>query len=353
MKIGMMSRWNAACGVSMHAELVGRAWVQMGHALKVLAPEEWDKPLTQEDEPYVRRCYCLPHHLDEKGKKRYFFDRNPFLEDFDVFVIQNLERMPMEDLLSVFSRIRKSSRTVLVIHEGGAPKDASFYRFCFDAVVCFDERYKDRFLRDIFPEEKIHIISYPCHPLKKGDKEEARKKLCLPLDKKIVFNYGLGVFRHLHLLPQLERLSKSCPLMFLTLTEIQDWYDLFEVAKKRYGFIELRKGPVSMELLYDYLHASDVLVLHKDSAEGVVVSSTIYACLGSGCPILAYETNFVENFSSEIIKYKNLRDFSRKLEDIFKEKPFVKETLSKAEEFVKKNSSFEVAKKFIELFERL
>jgi len=30
MKIGMMCLWNAANGPSIHAELVGRAWVELG-----------------------------------------------------------------------------------------------------------------------------------------------------------------------------------------------------------------------------------------------------------------------------------------------------------------------------------
>jgi hypothetical protein len=42
MKIAMTSRWNIPCGVSLHAELVGRAWVEMGHDLQVLAPVEWE-----------------------------------------------------------------------------------------------------------------------------------------------------------------------------------------------------------------------------------------------------------------------------------------------------------------------
>ncbi|MEA3485248.1 MAG: hypothetical protein U9R03_00890, partial [Candidatus Aerophobetes bacterium] len=207
MKIGMMSRWNASCGVSMHAELVGRAWVGMGHSLRVLAPREWDKPLTQKDEPYVTRCYRINYPLDEKREKGWFFNQKPFLEDFDVFVVQHLEIMPIKDLLSIFPKIKENAKTVLIIHEGSAPKEANFYKFGVDAVVCFDERYRDRFLRDIFPEEKIHIIFYPCHSLRKGDKEEARKRLDLPQDKKIVFNYGLWVSCHLHLLPRMERLS--------------------------------------------------------------------------------------------------------------------------------------------------
>lgn len=29
MKIAMMNRWNIPCGVSLHAELVGREWAHM------------------------------------------------------------------------------------------------------------------------------------------------------------------------------------------------------------------------------------------------------------------------------------------------------------------------------------
>ena len=300
----MFSRWNVSCGVSMHAELLGRALVRMGHEVKVLAPMECDRPLTQEDEPYANRC-CggVDYPLDRKREDRWFFDQAPFLDDFDIFIVQNLEIMPMKELFPIFSKIKENAKTVLIIHEGNAPENSLFYKFKFDAIVCFDERYKKRFLSKSFPEEKIHIIPYPFHPLEKGDKKKARKILGLPLDKKIIFNFGIGVFRELHLLPTLERLSKKYPLIFLTLTEVQDWYDLFEVAEKRYNFIELRKGPVPIDYLYTYLHASDAFIIHKDSTEAVVVSSTVYACLGSGCPILAYGTNFFESFNEgEIIK---------------------------------------------------
>jgi len=347
-KIGMMSRWNTSCGVSTHAELIGKTWVKMGYSLKILAPKEWTKPLTAQDESYVIRCYRLDS--PQKRGNEWFFDKKPFLDDFDIFVVQNLELMPRKDLILLFPQIREKAKTVLVIHEGKAPENPDFYKFDFDSVVCFDGRYRDRFLRDIFPEEKIHIIPYPCHPLEKGNKEQVRKILGLPLDKRIVFNYGLGVFRHLHLLPEMERLSQRYPLLLLTLTEVQDWYDLFEVAKKRYKFIELRKGPVCLESLYSYLHASDALLLHKDSTEATTVSSTIYTCLGSGCPILTYNTNFVEDLGEEIIKYKKI---SKPLREIFEGNARIKTTLRKAEELVKRNSSYEIGKRFIELFKKL
>ena len=344
MKIVMMSRWNIPCGVSLHAELIGREWVKMGHDLQVLAPVEWEGYRCDVDEPYVKRCYIL------RNKPGYFFDPEPFLnQDCDVFVVQNLEILPMEDMLKVYPFIRERAKTVFVVHEGKPPKDTIFYKFDWDAVVCFDERYK-KFLRDIYREDKIKVIAYPCHPIVHGNKVKARKKLGLPLDKKIVFNYGIGIYRHLHLLHILERLNRGYPLILLTLTHIQEWYDLFEAAKGRYQFIELRKGDIPIRELYTYLHASDALLVHKESAEAIVVPSTVNLCLGSGCPILAYNTNFFETFDREVLKYSALE---QALKDVFEERERVKETLGIAEKYVRENSSYAIAKRFVELFELL
>jgi len=343
----MMSRWNIPCGVSIHAELIGRAWVEMGHELKVLAPLEWENFQSDVDEPFIKRCYRMPKPNRKEG---YFFDPEPFINlDYDIFVVQNLEILPMEDLLKIYPIIRNKSKTVFIVHEGKPPKDPTFYKFEWDAVVCFDERYK-RFLEKIYPKEKIFIIPYPCHPILYGDKIEARKKLGLPLDKKIIFNYGIGVYRHLHLLPTIKRVNKDYPLILLTMTHIPDWYELFEAVKSIYPFIDLRKGDIPIKELYTYLHASDALLVHKDSAEAVVVPSTAFLCLGSGCPILAYDTNFFEVFNEEVIKYSELEVA---LKEVFEGSQKVKKTLENAERFVKMNSSFVIAEKFIRLFKTL
>ena len=351
MKIGMVTRWNVPCGVAVHAEPVGRAWLEMGHDLKVFAPVEWEAPQTQEDEPYVVRCYRLDSGW--RKKEGFFFDPVPFIEDSsDVFVVQNLELMPMPELLQIYPIIRERAKTVLVVHEGDPPKDPDFYRFQWDAIVCFDDRYR-KFLSSLFPGERIEIIPYPCHPLSKGDKYEARLRLNLPQDKKIVFNYGLGVFRHLHLLPTIERLSRKYPIHFLTLTDVGDWFELFAGLESRYCFLETRRGPVSIQELYTYLRASDALIIYKDTAAAVVVSSTVYLCLGSGCPILAYDTNFFETVGKEVIKYRSLEELAQRLEDIFEGRENVVQTLKAAEKYVAENSGWEIGKRFIALFESI
>jgi|GEM_PF-5571520 hypothetical protein len=60
MKIGMMGAWNQTCGVSIHAELVGRAWVEQGHPLRGFSFIENDyhgRSLVGQDEDYVTRCF--------------------------------------------------------------------------------------------------------------------------------------------------------------------------------------------------------------------------------------------------------------------------------------------------------
>jgi len=172
----------------------------------------------------------------------------------------------------------------------------------------------------------------------------------LPQDRKIIFNYGLGVFRHLHLLPTVERLSKRYPILFLTLTDVEDWFELFAGLETKYSFLETRRGPVSTEELYTYLHASDALIIHKDTAAAVVVSSTAYLCLGSGCPILAHDTNFFETLGKEVIKYRSLEELTGRLGDVFEGRENVAQTLEAAEKYVQKNSGWEIGRRFVELF---
>jgi glycosyltransferase involved in cell wall biosynthesis len=323
MKIGMMARWNVPCGVAAHAKPLGRAWLEMGHELKVFAPLEWDIAQTQGDEPYVVRCYRLA--FGRQAWEGLFLDPQPFLaEDYDVFVVQNLELMPMPQLLLIYPKIRRKAKTVLVIHEGKAPLDPHFYDFEWDAVVCFDERYLG-YLSKIYPREKIHIIPYPCCPIKHGDKGEARFNLDLPMDKKIIFNYGLNVYLNAHFLPTIESLVQRYPFIFLVLTDVAEHHRLFETLSSKYKFVKLVKG----------------------------VSSTVFTCLGSGCPVLALDSNFVETLANEVLKFKDFKELEKLLIDLFEERENVKECLKAAEAYVMKNSSYEIGKRFITLFESL
>lgn len=349
MKIAMITPWNVSCGVATHAELVGRQWVKMGHELKVLAPiEKETQPVTDRDELYVTRCYTMDREFIKGILKPLSLDPRPFLDlDYELLIVQNLELMPMQELLKIWAHIKGKAATVLVIHEGYLPPYPQFYGFDWDAIVCFDERYVAEFSKK-FPPERIHVIPYPCHQWEPRLKEAARIELGLPLDKKIVFSYGIAIHQHFVTLPVLEELSHGYDLMYLVLPA-EGKSEIVERAQARYGFIEVREMAPTVGELYTYLHAADALLLYKQSPN-IVVCSTVYLCAGSGCPIVISEGRYVESLGDEVIKYSNFDELKRVLSGVFEGRG-VNEAALRA--FLDRHAAPWIAQQFVELSQSL
>jgi glycosyltransferase involved in cell wall biosynthesis len=351
MKIGLMGGWNTDSGASFHAELLGRAWVNAGHKLTVFTFYDYafhGTHIVGKDEDYVKRCFTVSGYTPNK------LNPIPFLAaDYDIFVVEDLGMLPKDLLGKIFHRIKKKAKTVNIIHDGKLSDDPAFYQFSWDGLVCFDDRYKN-FLINAYDKEPIYTIPYPCHPLKKGNKKESRKKLGLPQEKKILFAFGPAANTTFELIPAIAPLSKEYPLLFLVVTKDQRGLEKFhEVKEKRVLDIELREDAPDIEELYQYLHASDALLFNKPSAPHVVVSSTIFQCLGSGCPIIAKESNFVQTLQNELLKFSNEKELQKKVRTVFDQNQEYKETLKAAEEYVNKNSVNVIADKYIDLFNRL
>lgn len=250
MKIAILSRWNTACGVSLHAELIGRELIKNGHSLTVFAPNNI-RPVGR-DEEYVIRCFS-----DEGDLTKTYFRPKPFLDtDYEMLAVERVEWVPLEPLKKCFSEIRKKAKTVYVVQERKPPTNPLFYELEWDAIVCFDERYKEQWLKR-FDESKIHIIPYPTGHLCKGDKQKARRELGLPLNKRILLSYGWAPELHIFpVLPALRKLNESFPFIYLVLADPK--YIAVDVQPlKDLQFIELRYEFAPMERIYTYLHASD------------------------------------------------------------------------------------------------
>lgn len=351
MKIGMISLWNAANGPSIHAELVGRAWIKLGHHLNVFSAKRHPdaRPTSQKDEDFVIRHFSIDEVIPVT--RASYFDSSPLLkEEYDVFVAQNVERLPAEKLLEIFPKIKEKAVTVQIVHEGMPPEDPLYYKFDWDAIVCFDQRYKD-YLIQSFPADIIHMIPYPYHPLQLGDQGEARKKLGLPLDKKIVFSFGFRPKDILPVLPVLKDVVREYPLRYVVIANPESEIEILQAAEKKYDFIDLQVKPISLEELYTYLHASDVYLVHRESSEKykAVISSTVCQTLGSGCPILFHESNYVELYGDKIVKYRDFEDLNCKIRNLFQSKF----DITKVRAFLEEYKAESTAKKFIQLFEKL
>ena len=170
MKIGMMTAWNQNAGPAICAELIGRQWVKDGHTVRIFSYVPSDlhgTAITGKDEDFVYRCFGTV------GKG--YLDARPILEcNFDFFITNDLGMFPMDGLAKIFPLIKRTAKTINIIHESGLPSNPSFYGFDWDRIVCFDARYKN-FLSKVYPPGLISIIPHPVCPWKPGDKAEAGK----------------------------------------------------------------------------------------------------------------------------------------------------------------------------------
>jgi len=346
MKIGLLSRWNTACGVSLHAELIGREWVRMGHKLTVFAPNNI-RPVG-EDEEYVVRCFSDEgDHVVET-----FLNPEPFLtEDYEIFVAERIEWAPLNLLLEIFPEIRSRARTVYVVHERKLPSNPLFYEFEWDAIICFDERYVKQWSK-VYPG-KIRIIPYPVPRIRRGNREKARRTLELPPDDFIILSYGWAPRLHvIPVLPHLRKLAEEHSFIYLVLLDPE----LSEFLPNLPFMIVRRERP-PLDRIYTYLHAADLCLIHKQSDEvrkgEVVVSSSVLMCLGALTPIMTSDTEFVSFLDKEVIKYRDFKEFKKLLSEIIKGSFDFGEILKAAETYAKRNSQTRIAEEFLRLFNEL
>jgi len=244
---------------------------------------------------------------------------------------------------------------VAVIHDGKLSEDPSFYQFPWDAIVAFDDRYRS-FLADAYWDDTIVEISYPAYPLVRGDMSAARAKLGLPAKGKIVFLFGPAAAPAVGAIPALEDLcQENGDRLVLLVTQDEEALQGFRAARNAGGLrIEIREEAPGIEKLYDYLYASDALLFHKHSAGHAVISSTVFQCLGSGCPIVALDSNYLYPFrEGEVLSYQHLEGLKAHVRDALSKGEGYRRCCQAVERFLAKNNATEVARRFIQLFTSL
>jgi hypothetical protein len=352
MKIAIMGGWNTDSGASLHAELIGRQFIEMGHELKVFTfygHAFHGTQITGLDEPYVTRCFTHsrfnPVTLEAK----------PFLvNDYEMFIVEDLGMLPKDDLSKIFyTHIKKKAKTISVFHDNQLSNDPAFYQFDWDAIVSFDNRFKEVML-EAYSEKQVHIIPYPCLPWKPGNKKHARDYIGLPDDKKILLSFGPNSSRLFNVIENIDDIIKKYNVLLLILSKdkitIQKYKELKEKMKWN---IEIREEAPSLNRVYKYLHASDLMLYYRKSTPNIVVASTILQCLGAGCPIVANDTRYTELYCNEIFKYNNPEEINQAIENIFGESDKCKEVLVSSKKYTEKNSSASIAGEFIKLYNKL
>jgi len=355
MKIALISSWNACCGVSTHAELIGEALQRKGHKLRVLAPASYEDDSTKlihaPDQPHVTRCYSFLRYGDRCKETdlldSLYFNTAPLLkEDHDLVIVEKPTSIPLKPFMRVLHRLRERGRVVAILHEGIVPENPYFSKVNWDAVAVFDERYRSLFT-GVIPDEQIHVIPFPCHPVERRPKSQARDKLGLPHDAEVVFSYG-DLRGYKPVIEAVERLKMEREEL-LCLLMVGDPQAYLELRARRGedGSTRVLFGRPPTSTLYDYLCASDALILYKGQPLHIAVSSIVHLCMGSLTPILCSDTPYFERLDGEVLKYGNMNELEAKLRLVLEGD--ASEVTEEARRYVEMNSADVVAEKLLEL----
>jgi len=336
MKIAVMTSWNDETGAAVHAKALVNAWMEMGHKVTVfsfLREELGEDKFTGKDERHVVRCFG-----------RNFLDPRPILTtEFDIFVVEDLRTLPVEQLARIFPMIKERAFPVHIVHEDKLPEEAWFYQFLWDKVVYFDERQE--FLKDVYPDAEY--IPFPCFPVRREDKIESRKGLGLPVDKKIIYGFCQRGY-----LPYLRYLCEGLKYNAVLLFVVSPDFEMLEKELAPSWMIVREEGALSDERFDEYLFASDAVIFHKyQNTYHRLLSSVIFQAMGAGCPIfIPQQSQYFKPLKDEVVYYTDTEDLCRKLVAFCEDERIAKSVIESEEVFTHMNSAEKIAERYIDVF---
>lgn len=344
MDVALLSRWNATCGVAMHAELVVNEMRKRGIEVRIFAPylesanRWWHHRTVREDEDFVTRCY---HEKDPYLMTGGGINHEKIMEeDFDVFLVESYISLPYRDVEKLVENLKERGViTGIVVHEGSREDMEYSTLDIFDFVVVFDERYKEM-LRGYGSE--IHIIPYPYYPINEGSRSFAEDGLRF-------FSFGRQPEKEYHdFISALDKLSNRYDFTYRVIRSDGP------LSIERKWLLQERKRIETTEDVYRYLHDSDIHLLPKGKTDKVVVSSTLCQCLGSLVPTVAPNTRHFEMLPEDkpVLLYEDVEDLEKKLTLLIEDETTRESIKRNAKRYVEQNRADRIAEKFIQLFER-
>ncbi len=326
----------------MHAELIV-PFFRKNNDVTIFAPyiesanKWWHHKIVREDEEYVVRCYEERDPNEMKGKEGKMDIEKILDRDVDVLLVESYASIPHKDVQRVAEILGKRGiKTYVVIHEGFRGDIRYSNLTIFEKFIVFDERY----IYDLIPEikDKAIVIPYPCYPLNPSKRKFGDDHLKF-------FSFGRQPIEEYYpFLKALERLKRIYDLEYLVVRSNG------LLPYKKEWLIQERKRFKNTDEIYNYLHRADVHLIPKGYTEGVVVSSTLYQCMGALIPTIVPDTRHFEMHEDEVIKFNDIGDLVRRIVLIIEDDEYRDRVIKAAKEYVEKNSADKIAKRFIKVF---
>ncbi len=248
-------------------------------------------------------------------------------------------------------------RTIFELHNW--PGKNNLYRFLIkhgDKIVTITKSLKELFLKNNWPENKI-LVAPDGVDLEKFDinldKEGARKKINLPLDKKIILYVGhLCSWRGADIMADAAKYLTDYQMIFVggTGQELKDFQDRYK-DRANIKIIPFEKR----EMIPIYLKAADALILPNKSGSAISERYTsplkLFEYMASGVPIVASDLPSIREVLNEknclFFQANNSESLAEKIKSLFSDEKLTSQISRQAYLDVKQYAWSERAKKII------
>ncbi|RUM29032.1 MAG: glycosyltransferase family 1 protein [Aquifex sp.] len=343
MNIGILSRWNATCGVSLHAEMIGRELLRRGHNITVFAPylesanRWWHHKLIRQDEDFVVRCY---EEISPEGEEGTLDIAKVLEHELDILIVESYEKIPYSSVEKLVKVLKdKGVPSIAIIHEGLYEEIRYSDMNIFEKVVVFDNRFIEEVLRARVSTEKIEIIPYPCYPVNASKRKFAEDGVIRffsfgrqPKEEYCPYVEGLKVLRKYFPKIQYRVIRAMDPLRIN-----EEW-------------VSQEERILDYEDIVSELHKADIHLLPKGNTKRVVVSSTLYQILGTLTITVVPDNRFFETIphgeESPVVFYKDVEELVNKLKEVIRDEERRIKIKENARKFVEKNDVRVITEKF-------
>jgi len=343
--IGILSRWNATCGVSLHAEMIGREFLRNGIQVKVFAPylqsasKWWHHISIREDEPYVIRCF---EEISPEGSEGRIDMDSVLKERLDALIVESWPSLSKTDVETLVWELKKRGvPSYLIVHDA-LRKDIKYGSLnIFEKVLIFHEGFKE-IIDGKVDEDRVHIVPYPCVEIHKRERQFAEDGIIR------FFSFGRQPEEeYLDYLETLKGLERDLPSFSYKVIRCS------ELLPYKYGWLEQEKRVLDLDGIYDNLLQSDIHLIPKGRTEGKVVSSTLFQTMGSLCISIAPDTNYFEDVKrcrpSPIVLYSDRKDLKEKILKVVHDKELRDMLVDSAKRYITENNIHRIAYRILSL----